>query len=186
MIPHRRVQGPPFLSTKQYTAIACQWGTKALPRNNTRSTLSRTTYEIFSSSPTFSDTDLEQAINIASRGSPQLFLALSVTSFIDSLHTHTARTCIHTPTSCLTISPRERMNILWECLALIDVLGAVAGSAQSADCARLHCAIFGNSKICRLRKSRKCAQQTRKSFDENRLHQFFGPDFQDNNWHLYR
>ena len=31
------------------------------------------------------------------------------------------------------------MNILWECLALKDVLGAVAGSAQSAD----------GCKICR-------------------------------------
>ena len=90
----------------------------------------------------------------------------------------------HKPTSCLTISPRERMNIL--CLALVDVLGAVAGSAQSADCARLRCAILGYSKIRRLRRSSKCAQQKRWSFDENRLHQFFGPDFQDNNWHFYR
>ena len=29
----------------------------------------------------------------------------------------------NTPTSNLTMSPRERMNIIWECLALIDVLG---------------------------------------------------------------
>ena len=46
----------------------------------------------------------------------------------------------------------------------------------SADCA----------PICRLRRSSKCAQQMRWSFDENRLHQFFGPDFQDINWHFYR
>ena len=31
------------------------------------------------------------------------------------------------------------MNIIWECLALIDVLGAVAESWQSVDCARLRC-----------------------------------------------
>ena len=37
----------------------------------------------------FSDNDLAQAIYLAFRGSPKLFLALSVTSFIDSLHTHT-------------------------------------------------------------------------------------------------
>ena len=61
------------------------------------------------------------------------------------MYTHT-----HTPTSCLTMSPRERMNILWECLALINVLGAVAGSAQSADCTRLRCAIRGYSNICKL------------------------------------
>ena len=87
------VRTPSFLSTTKSVAIACQLGTKALPRNNIRSKLSLSTYEVFSSSPTFSDTDLAQAIYMASRGSPKLLLALSVTSFIDSLYTVTALTC---------------------------------------------------------------------------------------------
>ena len=89
---------PPPFEYQKSIAIACQRGIKTLPRNNTRSKLSVTTYEIFSSRPTFSDIDLVQAIYMASRGSPKLFLALTVTSFIDSLHTHTARTCTHTHT----------------------------------------------------------------------------------------
>ena len=123
---------------------------------------------------------------VAVRRFQTLIFALSVTSFIDSLHTRTARTCTHTqPTSSLIMSPRKRMNILWEYFAFIDVLCAVVGSAQSADFARLHCAILGYSKICRLRTHLRIMQiqQMRRSFDENRLHQFFGPD---NNWHFYR
>ena len=99
--------GPdPIFEYQKSIATACQRGTKALPGNNARLKLSLATYEFLSSSPTFSDTDLAQAIYLASRGSPKLFLALSVTSFIDSLHT-------------------PRMNVIWGCLSLIDVLGAV-------------------------------------------------------------
>ena len=128
-------------------------------RNDRRSQLSLIMYEFFSSSPTFSNTDLAQAIYMVFRGSPKLCLVLSVTSFIDSLHTHTARNeYTHTPTSCLTMSPRERMSIQWECLAFIDVLCAVAGSAQYADFARLRCAILEYSKICRLRIHLQFAQ----------------------------
>ena len=53
---------PPFLSTKNSIAIACQRGIKALSGNNTRSTLSLTANGFFSSSPTFSDIDLAHAI----------------------------------------------------------------------------------------------------------------------------
>ena len=111
---HRRIQrgcpDPPFLNTKKSIAIACQRQrrTKALPRNYTRSKLSLTAYEVFSSSPTFSDTDLAQAIDMASRESPKLFLALSVTSFTDSLHTVTALTCTqHAHVEFEHVSPRE-------------------------------------------------------------------------------
>ena len=110
---------------------------------------------------------------MASRGSAKLFLALSVMSFTDSLHT---------PTSCLTMSPRERINILWECIVLIDVLDAVVVSAQSAFCARLRCTLE-DLQIAQIQQMR---QQMHWSFDENRLHQFFRLDFQDNNWHFYR
>ena len=56
----------------------------------------------------------------------------------------------------------------------LDCAAQSSDTRKSADCA----------PICRLCRSSKCAQQTRWSFDENRLHQFFGPDFQDNNWHF--
>ena len=51
---------PSFCVPKKYIAIACQRGTKVLPKNDRRSKLSLTTYEFFSSSSTFSDTDLAQ------------------------------------------------------------------------------------------------------------------------------
>ena len=45
---------------------------------------------------------------MVSGGSPKLFLALSVTSFIDSLHTVTARSCIqHAHLEFDHVSPRE-------------------------------------------------------------------------------
>ena len=64
-------------------------------------------YEFFCSNPTFSDIDLARAIYMASRGSPKVILSIVG----DVVHKFTA------------------------CLALKHVLGAVAGSAQSADCA---------------------------------------------------
>ena len=82
-------------------------------------------YEFFSSSPTFSDTDLAQAIYLASRGSPMLFLALSVKS-VNRFTAYAHRTHVHTHAHLMFdhVSPRN--------MALIDMLGAVAGSAQSA------------------------------------------------------
>ena len=75
---------------------------------------------------TFSDTDLAQAMYLASRGSIKVILCI-IGDVVHRFTAHAHRTHVY------TMSPRERFNILWECLALIDVLGAVAGSAQSAD-----------------------------------------------------
>ena len=67
-------------------------------------------FEFFSSSPTFSYTDLAQAIYLAFRGSPKLCLALSVTSVIDSLHMYTARTCTHTHDHLISDHVSQRKN----------------------------------------------------------------------------
>ena len=87
-----RGSGPSFLSTKNPLQLHINGG----QRHCQETKLAQTCSLFFSSSPKFSDTDLAQAIYMASSVSPKLFLALLVTSFIVSLYTHIARTCIYT------------------------------------------------------------------------------------------
>ena len=135
--------------------------------------LSLIMYEFFSSSPTFSNTDLAQAIYLASRGSPKLCLALSVTLFIDSLHTHTARTCTHTHTRTHArtharararahlisdhVSPRKNEHTM----GMFGVHRRVVCSCWICAICRFHSIalrILGYSKICRLRTHLQIAQ----------------------------
>ena len=104
---------------------------------------------------------------MASSGSPKLFLALLVTSFINSLHTHTERMCtyarahIHTNAHLMFdhVSPRKNEHTM-------GMFGAHRRVGRS-------CWIC---TICRFRsdtthRSSECAQQTRWLFNKNRLHQ---------------
>ena len=114
---HRRIQrrsrrsGPPFFEYKKIHCNCMSTEDKGIAKKLHKVKIF-TYYDVrslyFSSSPTFTDTDLAQAIYMASRGSPKLFVALSVTSFIDSLHTVTAVMCTqHAHLVFDHVSPRE-------------------------------------------------------------------------------
>ena len=68
---------------------------------------------------------------MASRGSPKLFLALVVTSFIDSLHTVTALTCTqHAHLEFDHVSPRDNEHNM----GMFGAHRRVGGGGGSAYC----------------------------------------------------
>ena len=94
---HRRMQRgfwTPLFEYQKSIAIACQWRTKALPRNYTRSKLSLTTYEVFSSSPTFLDIDLAGDIH-GVQGIPKVILSI-IGDVVHRFTAHGHRTHVYT------------------------------------------------------------------------------------------